>query len=175
MVFQPDPRIAETLARLPEGQYEGDVWKHTLPGQPPTTANTRGARWNPPEAPAVYVAMERGTALAEGQYLVALQPQPIRGIRHIHRGTVKLSRVLDLRDRATLQALGLSDAELRSYDHTACQRVGGTAEWLGIEALIVPSARFDGANLVIFERRSGADFELRVIESEALDDLDTRE
>lgn len=169
MVFQPDPRIAETLARLPEGQYEGDVWKHTLPGQAPAAANTRGARWNPPDTPTVYVAVEQATAIAEGQFLVGLQPQAMKGTRRIHRGTVKLSRVLDLRDKETVQALGLSDADLRSNDHAACRRVGGTAEWLGIEALIVPSARSDGANLVIFERRTGTEFDLQFIESEPVE------
>lgn len=169
MAFSPDPRIAEALARQPETQYDGDVWKHTLPKQPPEAANTRGARWNPPGVPAVYVALSRDTAIAEGQHLVRLQPVEVRGTRHIHRGHIVLRRVLDLRDPARLSPLGLSATDMRSNDQTACQRVGGTAEWLGIEGLIVPSARHDGANLVIFERRVAGDFAITFLGSEPVD------
>lgn len=164
--FQPDPRLAERLARLEEIRFDGTVWKHTLPGQSPTAANTKGARWNPAGVPAIYLSVERDTALAEGAHLVDLQPQPLKGIRHLHEAEVNLGRVLDLRERKVLQALGLSEADIRSPNHSACQKVGGTAEWLGIEGLIVPSARIDGANLVVFERRAGPDFSVRILTSE---------
>lgn len=164
--FQPDPRIAESLARLEEVPFGGTVWKHTLPSQSPSAPNTKGARWNPPGVPAIYLAIERDTALAEGAYLAGIQPQPIKGPRHLHEIDVTLTRILDLRERRVLQALGLSDADLRSSDHSACRSVGGTAEWLEVEALIVPSARTKGANLVVFERRTGPDFLPRVVLSE---------
>jgi RES domain-containing protein len=161
--FQPDPKLAEILARLDETGFDGQVWKHTLPSQAPTAANTRGARWNPAGVPALYLSLDRETALAEGTHLVRLQPEPIRGTRHIHEVGLSLRRVLDLRDRPVLISLGLSEADLRSKDHSACQKVGGTAEWLGVEAIIVPSARAGGANLVIFERKAGPDFTVRVL------------
>ena len=69
--------------------------------------------------PAIYLALERETALAEGAYLVSLQPQPIQRTRQIHEVGLKLGRVLDLRDKAVLQALGLSEADLRSTNHTS--------------------------------------------------------
>ena len=108
MNFQPDPKVAEALARLAEVRYDGLAWKHTLPGQAVTAANRKGARRNPANVPAIYLALERDTALAEGRYLAGLQPQPIRGTRHLHEVTLTLERVLDLRDKATLQALGVS-------------------------------------------------------------------
>lgn len=169
MDFEADPRVAEALARLPETKFEGSAWKHTLPTQPIAAANTRGARWNPPGVPAIYFALERETALAEGDYLVGLQPQPIRGRREIHEVGLRLDRVLDLRDRQQLHRLGASEAELRSSDHSTCRRIGGTAEWLGFDGIIVPSARTSGANLVVFERHAAADFDVRVLASEKLE------
>jgi len=163
--FDPDPRIVEILARLDETGFEGEVWKHTLPGQPPEAANTKGARWNPPDVPAIYVALERATATAEGDHLVSMQPRPIRGARTLHRGRVTLRRVLDLRDPIVLNGLGVGESELSSADQSACRQVGGAAEWLGFDGLIVPSARGPGANLVIFERRVVPDFELLIAES----------
>lgn len=167
--FEPNPRLAEVLARLAETGFDGHAWKHTLPNQSPTAANTKGARWNPAGVPAVYLSIERDTALAEGAYLVGVQPQPITGMRHIHEVELSLRRVLDLRDPTVRRALGLSDADLRSSDQSACRTVGGTAEWLGVDALIVPSARTDGANLVVFERRTGPDFSLRVLKTDPVE------
>lgn len=169
MDFQPDPRAAESLVRLEVAPFRGVVWKHTLPGQSPSAANTKGARWNPPGVPAIYVAVDKETALAEGRYLASAQPQPVRGERQVHEAEVDLAKVVDLRDRATLRDLGISDVELRSSDYEPCRKVGGTAEWLGFDGMIVPSARSEGANLVIFERRA-PDFALRVTKSAKLMD-----
>src|SRR4029077_3380124 len=113
--------------------------------------NRRGARWNPPGVPALYLATERDTALAEGRFLVSRQPQPIKRGRTLHHlGISGLADVLDLRDRRVLRRLGVGAAELAAPDFTACQRIGGTAEWLGHAGIVVPSARIRGFNLVIF-------------------------
>ena len=62
--------------------------------------------------------------------------------------------------------IGISERELTSLDHRVCQTVGGAFEWLGNDGLLVPSARADGANLVIFPNRQRSDYEFRVIDSE---------
>jgi RES domain-containing protein len=159
MDFEPDPRIVEVLARLKETEFTEHVWKHTLPGQPVDAENTHGARWNPAGVPARYYALDRPTALAEGNYLASVQPQPIRGVRIVHELSLHLDRVVDLRERSLLRTTGVSDADLSSSDHGPCRAVGGAAEWLGLDGLIVPSARSSGANLVVFERRTSPLFE----------------
>lgn len=170
MAFQPDPRIAEALARLATIDAPNEVWKHTFVGQSPIAPNTRGGRWNPRDVPAIYLALERETAVAEGRYLIAQQPQPIRRGRTLYRITLAgLGNVLDLRDRAVLRSLGVSDAELGAPDFEACQLVGGTAEWLGHAGLVVPSARIDGFNLVIYERKASDRLSLAPLEFEPLD------
>jgi RES domain-containing protein len=168
--FAPDPKIAAGLASLETQGGPDAAWKHTLPGQSPIAANEKGARWNPPGSPAIYLALDQATARAEGNHLVSKQPQPIRGLRLIHRMSVEgLAKVLDLRDSRTLSALGVSAADLVSDDHTACRKVGGTAEWFGYDAMIVPSARSDGANLVVFPRRTSPEFDLQSVDSAPVD------
>ncbi len=121
MTFQPDPQVADTIPRLKSIRLDGEVWKHAFASQPPTAANNRGGRWNPPDVPAIYVAMERETALAEGAYLVTIQPQPIRRGRAIHRMRVAgLRSVLDLRDTGTLEMLGVTERELADSNFAAC-------------------------------------------------------
>lgn len=169
MAFEPDPRIAEALARLHTLPAPTDAWKHTFIGQPPTAPNTRGARWNPPETPAIYLALDRDTALAEGQHLVRQQPQPIRRGRTLHHLSIAgLKNVLDLRDRRVLKRLGVGDAELAARTFAACQRVGGTAESSGYDGIVVPSARSDGFNLVIFERKAGEDLQFTDLGAEPI-------
>ncbi|MBA3687596.1 MAG: RES family NAD+ phosphorylase [Chloroflexi bacterium] len=170
MEFRPDPIIAEALWKLPTTSVPDTVWKHTFVRQSPTTPNVRGARWNPRGVPAIYLATDRKTALAEGRYLAGQQPQAIKKDRQIHALRIDgLKNVLDLRDRRTLRALGVSETELESPDHGACQLIGGTAEWAGYDAMLVPSARAEGANLVVFERKTGETFEMSVIGSEAIE------
>jgi RES domain-containing protein len=170
VAFQPDPRIAEALARLATIGAPNEAWKHTFVGQSPVAPNTRGARWNPRDVPAVYLAFTRDTAMAEGRHLVAQQPQPIRRGRTLSRVAIAgLQNVLDLRDRKILKNLGVGDAELAAPDFAACQLVGGTAEWLGHGGIIVPSARIEGFNLVIFERKAGDQLTLVPVESEPID------
>ena len=82
--------------------------------------------------------------------------------------SISLGRVVDLRDRQTRIRLRLSDADLRASDHQACRLVGGTAEWLGLDGLIVPSARAEGANLVVFPRRAGPGYAPSVLASRDL-------
>jgi RES domain-containing protein len=170
VTFEPDPRFAEALARVRPMPFDGEAWKHTFAGQRPDAPNTRGARWNPPGVPAIYFALQRATAIAEGNHLVALQSPRIERGRAIHRIAVSgLSNVLDLQDGAVLRSLGVGSTELSANDFSPSQRVGGTAEWLGHDALLVPSARATGANLVIFERRTDIAFRLVPVALEPLE------
>jgi hypothetical protein len=49
------------------------------------------------------------------------------------------------------------------------QRVGGAIAWLGRDGLLVPSARADGVNLVIFPNQQKAEYEFRVVASEVIE------
>ncbi len=174
MVFEPDPNIADRLPRLPSKRLDIDAWKHTFAGQPPSAPNTRGARWNPPGVPAIYFALDRNTAVAEGEYLASVQPVRSRSSREIHAlRVVGLTSVVDLRDPTVLSDLGVDDYALKGTDLGPCQRVGGTSEWLGQDALIVPSARSTGANLVIFERKTSTEFVVDLLGTEPAPDSGT--
>jgi hypothetical protein len=48
--------------------------------------------------------------------------------------------------------------------------VGGAAEWIGHDGILVPSARAEGVNLVIFPNRKKPEFRFDVIDSEELNE-----
>ena len=76
-----------------------------------------------------------------------------------------LQAVGDLRDVATLGSMGVGATELGRWPPTECQRVGGAAAWLQWDGLLVPSARADGLNLVVFPDHMNPDALLEVIDS----------
>jgi hypothetical protein len=87
-------------------------------------------------------ALERATALAEGDHLIAMQPVP----------------------------LGIDEWALAGPDDTASRKVGHAVAWLGHDGLIIPSARANGLNLVVFVNNQDVHTELEAVDSEVIAD-----
>jgi RES domain-containing protein len=162
----------ELLAKLDElraNQWHGEVFRHMFGDYPAERDNQQGARWNPAETPAIYTSLTRDVALAEADFQIFLQPVRPRARRTIYRISVTLSSVIDLSDRTRLAALGISEEDLVSLDYRSCQHLGGAIAWLGNDGLLVPSARADGVNLVIFPNQQKSDYEFLTIDSTLID------
>jgi RES domain-containing protein len=135
----------------------------------PERENTLGARWNPPEVPAIYASLSRDGVLAEVEYQLSLEPlrPPVR--RTLYEIEVALSSALDVSSPHVLSTLGLSLSDLATTDHAKCQVIGGAVEYLGHDGLLVPSARDSKAtNLVIYPNRQTEDYVFRVVAREIL-------
>jgi RES domain-containing protein len=165
-----DRELLAKLDQLGANPWRGEVFRHMFGDYPPERENQRGARWNPPETPAIYTSVTRDVALAEAEFHISLQPIRPRARRTIFRIAVVLASVVDLSDRSRLIPLGISEDDLTFLDHGACQYVGGAIAWLGNDGLLVPSARADGVNLVVFPNGQKSDYEFRVIASEVIDE-----
>lgn len=156
-----DPKLLDAIESLSvEALDNVTVWRHMFNDHPPELANTRGARWNPPGLAAIYTSEDRGTAIAEGQHAIDVQPLRPKAHRFVYELRISARKALRIA-RSDLPYLGLSADDLSDADFTACQRVAAHAAFLDFDALIVPSARADGANVVIFvnELASDATFE----------------
>lgn len=152
-----DPTLLDAIGSLgAEALDNATVWRHMFNDHPPELANTRGARWNPPGLAAIYTSEERDTAIAEGQHAIDMQPLRPTARRYVYELRVSARRVLRIR-QSDLPTLGLDDAALISPDFSACQRVAAHAAFLDYDALIVPSARADGSNVVIFVNELAAE------------------
>jgi len=143
-----DPRLLDTLERL-EAAWQGMVWRQVIGDIDPLRANSRGARWNPPDTEALYCSLTREGAEVELRTVLSRQPIPVRRRLVPHRIRVSVARAADLRGGALAEA-GYEEDALTGEDWTAPQRIGAGAVWLGIAALIVPSARHGGGNVVVF-------------------------
>ena len=139
MIYPPD--LLDRLESLEGKPWSGAVWRHMFGEYHPTRENTRGARWNPRDVPAIYTSLERATAVAEGDYVILMQPLRPSVKRTLYEIRITLDYVVDLSYRPLLRELGITEEELSGSDYAGCQRLGGAVEWLEHDGLLVPSAR----------------------------------
>ena len=163
-----DQQTVQLLQGFSSAPWKGVVFRHMFANFPPDRENIRGARWNPPDAPAIYTSLARETCIAEAEYYIDLQSVRPSARRVVYRIEVSLERVLDLSAPADLVRIGLTRQNLVSTDHSDCQRIGGVVEWLQNDGLLVPSVRAEGFNLVIFPNRRKEGYRFRAIDSEEI-------
>jgi RES domain-containing protein len=164
-----DRDLLQALARLSPSRWHGTVFRHMFANYPPERENTLGARWNPPEVPAIYTSLSRDGVLAEAEYQMGMEPLRPRVRRTLYQIEVTLSSVLDISPPKVLSTLGLSLSDVAAIDHGKCQMIGGAAEYLEHDGLLVPSARASNAtNLVIYPNRQTEDYRFQVTSQEVL-------
>ena len=89
-------------------------------------------------------------AVSEGDHAIAVQPLRPRARRKVYAVDLSLERVVDLRSPEALETVGLSLNNIADDDHSTCREVGGALSWLEYDGLLVPSARSDATNLIIY-------------------------
>jgi hypothetical protein len=142
-----DPRLLDALEASEVKRVAGTVWRQILEPTSVMRPNQRGARWNPAGTEALYCSLDPGTAAAEIDHLLSVQPVPLTRQRLTHSINVTISVVVDLRPTPWSQPFAYS------YDETdieECRSIGNAASWLGCGGLIAASQRASGDNLVIF-------------------------
>lgn len=149
------PELLDLLESRVIDRWGGSVWREVLGDADALRANQRGARWNPPGVEALYGSLQAMTAAAEADFLVSLQPVPVRKRRSVQL-EVELTGVVDLGDLSLLQPLGIERRELLGPNVDAPRMIGHAVSWLGYSGLLVPSARHAGTNLVIYTNQMAA-------------------
>ncbi|MEA3013150.1 MAG: hypothetical protein QOD42_1695 [Sphingomonadales bacterium] len=118
---------------------------------------------------ALYTSLVPEGALAEiNHHWRQLTPLPTKpAMLHTLRVTTK--RTLRLL-RTDLQGLGLDSPSLASAGYNQSQEIGAAVVFLGFDGLIVPSARWDCDNLVIYsDNHSIVECALDVVDSKEVD------
>lgn len=160
--------LIQALSQIRPKPWTGLVFRHMFADFPPERENRSGARWNPPETPAIYTSLGREVALAEAEYYIKIQPLRPSAQRRLYTVSVRLSSVLDFSEWELLRKFGVEKDSFAPADYTSCQKVGGAVEWLGHDGLLIPSARADGTNLVIFPNQRKPDHRFEVLRSEEI-------
>jgi len=168
------PPLVAAIDELGSVPFSAEVFRHVASGRDPRSGRgTRvfGGRWNPPDSFAViYCGLDVATVIDEFHRLARRQGVAARGFlaRELHRLSVDLLAVLDLRGADARRTIGLSDRELRSDDLSACQAIGAAAHSVGIEGILAPSAANGGTALAVFLDALRPDSAAEVIGLEAV-------
>lgn len=167
-----DPELLDALSNLPVTDFEGPVFRVTGRFADPIAFSQSGGRWamdtdKEGGCPILYTSTMREGAIAEvASYLGLLTPVPQKPLK-LHELEVSLDKTLRLAV-ADFSSLGI-DGNLygeRNYQQT--QLVGAAVNFLELDGLIAPSARWDCANLMIYGDNHSMDKKLEVIASKEL-------
>jgi RES domain-containing protein len=162
--------IVEGVDGLPAGPLSGVAfrhqpveWRYTNAG---AGARTMGGRWNPPGSFAtLYLGLALDVVDAEFRRFAKRSGRDPADFlpRHLLEYRVQFSDLLDLTDSQSLEALGMSYADLSGNDLRLCQEIGEAAHYLGREGVLSPSAAGNGAVVAVFLERVLPTSELSVI------------
>jgi hypothetical protein len=163
-----DRVILDALEALDPEPFAGTVWRVTRAGREPLRGAAAHGRWSPSaEFEVLYTSLVQEGALAEIGYRLSLQPVwPSRIEHEIHAIEVQTERNLRFADVGSLVGLGIDPARHRSTEYGTTQAVAAAANFLGLDGLLVPNARFDCGNLVIFTERAPT---LTLVQTERVD------
>ena len=170
----PRPRdlaLLDTLDACRRTNFSGEVWRVAREGRDPLQPSASHGRWSNGSFDVLYTALERDGAVAEVFALLTSQPVfPSRMRWWIHRLAVETQATLQVAAIADFALFGIDPSRYRDRRYETTQALADAAFFLGYDALLVPSARWNCANLVLFsERVPASDVQLTEIESEPID------
>jgi RES domain-containing protein len=145
-----DPQLLDALDAWPLQPFHGHVWRVVRVGRDPVEPSRAGGRWDRGRFDVLYTALDEDGAIAELDYHLRLQPVfPSRYEAEAHELTVATERALYFASLDELVPLGVDPARYREPLYSRSQEIGDAAAFLGVAALIVPSARWPCQNAVL--------------------------
>jgi RES domain-containing protein len=165
-----DRAILDALDAMTPTRFDNTVWRITRAGHGATRGSAANGRWSPGGTVEVlYTSLEREGALAEIGYRLSLEPVwPSRFQHEIHELSAQSERTLEFADIASLGPLGVDVSRYESFDYTATQALAAAVHFWEFDGLLVPSARHNSANLVLFMDR-GLSGSVEVTSTEPVD------
>jgi len=153
-----DDRLIDALEALPHSRFEGTVWRVVREGRDPCQCSAPGGRWDDGSFDVLYTSLMREGALAE-MYFHIVRGQPVFPTRirfALFELKVTLAEVLRLPKLSDLAKLELDTSRYgqlsyadRTYEYPRTQEIGEVAHFLDCDGLMVPSARWPCANLIL--------------------------
>jgi RES domain-containing protein len=147
-------------------------------GFDPLRPSRAGGRWDDGSFDVLYTAASRDGALAES-WFHASKGQPIipsKVAKRLYQIEAELHRVLDLTGDSKLATLGINIAAYgklsyvqRVEEYPTLQQIGEVAFFYEYQAVIVPSARWPGSNVVIMTEHIMATQQLDIVDNEPVD------
>lgn len=157
-----DNSLIDALEAIQPVSFEGHVWRIVREGRDPLQCSASGGRWDDGTFDVLYTSLERQGSVEEMRFhLMRGQPVMPSKVRYkLYELQVRLAQALELPDLIALATLGLDASrygrlsyQSKSDEYPRTQQIGEVAYFLEFDGLIVPSARHDCRNVVLFGNR----------------------
>lgn len=154
-----DPALLDALENLTPVRWDGAVWRASRDGRDPLICGRGRGRWDDGTFDVLYTSLSDAGAVAEMRYHSARgQPIPPSKIRYrLHELQATMGRALEFVDLPALQTIGMDTNRYgdfaysnRTDEYVFSQQVAEAAHFLGFDGLIVPNARHETLNAVLF-------------------------
>lgn len=154
-----DNKLIDALEAIEPVQFEGSVWRLVRDGRDPLQCSASGGRWDDGSFDVLYTSMTEVGALEEMRFHLS-RGQPVMPSKVKYRMFeigLTLGRALQFLDLQALGSVGLKTKkfgrlsyEQKNDEYPRTQEIGEVAHFLDFDGLIVPSARSDAQNVVVF-------------------------
>jgi RES domain-containing protein len=175
-----DNRLLDALENLPAEPVEVTAWRVVRDGRDPLRCSAVGGRWDDGTFDVLYTSTKADGAVAE-MYFHLARGQPVIPslVRYrLFELRVMLASCLRFASLAELASLGLQTASFgqlsyteRVQEYPRTQEIAEAAHFIGRDGVIVPSARAEWPNVIVFCDPSGPDA-IAVIKDHDLIDWD---
>ena len=154
-----DNTLIDALEAIEPVSYDGQVWRLVRDGRDPLQCSASGGRWDDGTFDVLYTSMTREGAIAEMRFhLMRGQPlMPSRVAYRMYALDLALERALRFLDLEALAEVGLDTSHFgrlsyvqKNDEYPRTQEIAEVAHFLDFDGLIVPSARSQAHNAVIF-------------------------
>ncbi len=155
-----DSDLLDAIQAFAPIEFDGPTWRAVRDGRDPLIASRAGGRWDDGTFDVLYTSETSEGAVAETRfYLLKGQPvAPSKREYRLYELRCILRRALKLVDLSALRSLGVDTARYgaahyaqRHTEYPRTQEVGEAAYFMGFDGLLVPNARYDCMNVVLFD------------------------
>lgn len=144
-----DPQLLDALECSESRALQLDVWRVAWRSQEVLKGGP-GGRWNPRPLTALYTSLSVDGAVAEVYALLSKAPVFSSADKLLYQLQVKTQNTLILDDLGKLDGIGVDLRQSPEDSIAQCQLIGEASYRLDYDSLLVPSIRWDCANLVLF-------------------------
>lgn len=149
-----DIELLDKIDRLERSTFEGRIWRVVREGRDVLQGGPIAARWDPGLFDALYTSQEKDGAITEIHFHLSRQPVfPSKIDFYVHQLSFKSKKLLRLPDAGALKSLGINFDKYGEIDYARSQEIADAAYFLGFDAILAPSARYNCSNIIIFTDR----------------------
>lgn len=152
-----DSDLLDALEASKKIEHHGTVWRVVRADRDPLRSSAPGGRWDDGTFDVLYTSVKQDGAIAEMHYHLS-RGQPVFPSQmdfKLHELAVKLDRGLMLADLTAVEALGVDTSRYGALDYSRTQEIAEAAHFYDFDGLIVPNARWNCQNVVVFTDRVG--------------------